>query len=186
MDTITVLDHATWYELSDLEQCGWVHQIHGIADYDPNLIIPGNSQPGGPIRWELVAQFLSYGLDLLRRDAITFTDGVGTFEYDLSSFSRRERDIAKDWFYTGPKGNPWDEELTNGRHRLAWVSRHGPKISIPIKSMALMSDRPADGYTQGDILAVRSGLAQWEGRLPQTDLNRRFLNALRERYGLDV
>lgn len=52
--------------------------------------------------------------------------------------------------------------------------------------MALMSGRPVDGYTSGDILAVRSGLAQWEGRLPQTDLNHRFLEALRERYELDV
>lgn len=98
MDTIKVLDQATWYELTDLEQCGWVHKIHEITDYDPDLIITGNSHPGGPIRWELIAEFLSVGLDLLRRDAITFADDVGAFEYDLSSFSRRERDIAKDWF----------------------------------------------------------------------------------------
>lgn len=186
MTRINVLDRVTWYELSDLEDCGWAHQLHDIADYDPALIIPGNSHPGGLIRWELVAGFLAYGLDLLRRNAIEFEGDVGTFEYDLSDFTSRERGIAVDWFYTGPKGDPWDDALTNGRHRLSWMSQHVPGICLPIKSMALMSSPPAEGYSVRDVEAVRLGLARWEKRLPSTDLNMRFIEALHARYGVDV
>lgn len=186
MATIKVLDRLTWYELSDLEDCGWAYQLHEIPDYDPELIIPGNSRPGGIIRWELITGFLTYGLDLLRRNAIAFESHLGTFEYDLSHFNSRESAIATDWFYTGPKGDPWDDALTNGRHRLSWVSRHAPGISLPIKSMALMSSPPAEGYPAGDIQAVRLGLARWERRLPPTDLNLRFIQALRARYGVEA
>lgn len=184
MTTVTVHDGKTWYELSSPQDCGWAHVLDEISDYDPAVILPGNSHPRGPIRWPLIAEFITYGLELLRHDAIEFDGGIGSFEYDLSGFSRVESEFAKDWFYRGAAVDPWNSALSNGRHRLAWIWRYVPGLSVPIKSDVLLASPEDQEPPDIEIRMVREGLAVWQDRLAPTDLNRRYVANLRRRYGL--
>lgn len=182
--TVAVLDVAAWYELSSVTECGWAHQLMKVPDYNPDLILSASSGPVGPIRWEVIAEFLAYGLEFLRHDAPAF-QRIGTFDYDFSTMTPREESFALDWFCTGPQGDPWTDELTNGRHRIAWMSRGTPWAPLPVKSDALI-DTPLWGerIPLCDIETVVAGLARWEYLLPPTALNARYIRGLRQRYSL--
>lgn len=184
MTTIEINTTRTWYEL-DAPPTKWLEELDEIPDYSPDWIRRDSTSARGPIRWPLIAEFVAHGLDLLRGGLIDLSDSFTTFEYDLSQLSANESWFARDWFRTGPIGDPWNS-LGNGRHRLTWMWRYDPTMPLPIRSSALSGYSPADGYWPNDIEAVRAGLAECEPLLPDTKLNHRYTAELRREYGLPL
>lgn len=183
MTAIEVYTARTWYELHSPARCNWVGELDEISDYDPDLVEADSSSARGPIRWPLIAEFLTHGLDLLRRGLIDLSGTTTTFDYDLSHLSSNELRFARKWFQDGAIADPWGS-VGNGRHRMTWMWRHDPTLALPIRSSALSGYRPTEGHPPCDIESARAGLAACEPWLPATDLNRRYVAALRREYGL--
>ncbi len=182
MTAIEINTTRTWYELHAPPRV-WLEELDEMPDYSPDWIGAYSTSTRGPIRWPLIAEILTHVLDLFRGNLIDLSDSFTTFEYDLSDLSGNESWFARDWFRTGPIGDPWNS-LGNGRHRLAWMWRYDPTLALPIRSSVLNGYPPPDGYWPSDIEAVRAGLAKCEPELPATDLNRRYTAELRREHGL--
>ncbi|WP_100524301.1 hypothetical protein [Mycobacteroides abscessus] len=181
MTTINVHTSRTWYELHSPAQCSWASELDEIPDYDADFVEDDSIMPRGPIRWAIIAEFLTHGLDLLRRGSIDLRKPVATFEYDLSQLSTNEFRFARDWFRDGAVVDPWNS-IANGRHRMAWMWRYDPTLPLPIRSIAANGYPPPEGHPPADIEAVRAGLVACAPWLPDTELNRRYAAELRREY----
>lgn len=109
---------------------------------------------------------------------------VALVPVDMARLAPADRNIVRSWFRAGaeaPSGDPWDDSLTNGRHRLWNAWRAAPDALLPVYSdtlagiddAALMGEQFAAVVAQSAVDGLRE--------LPTGPANRspRFVDELR-------
>lgn len=83
---------------------------------------------------------------------------------DRFELSQAERNIVISWFTNAeaPQGDPWRDDLVNGRHRLSGVWKADPEASLPILSDHLMYEDSIEAmgeeFEQGFYLSSKIGM----------------------------
>lgn len=83
---------------------------------------------------------------------------VATVPADVGALGPVDRKIVTSWFRAGseaPSGDPWEDGLTNGRHRLWNAWRAAPDALLPIYSdtLAGLDDAPVMGEQFAAVVA---------------------------------
>ena len=121
------------------------------------------------IRWGTVGEIIQeLGGMLDRREfqAREYEDGVYFVLVVANRFelSQAERNIVNSWFTNAeaPQGDPWRDDLVNGRHRLSGVWKADPEASLPILSDHLMYEDSIEAmgeeFEQGFYLSSKIGM----------------------------
>ena len=129
------------------------------------------------IRWGAVGEIIQeLGGKLARQEFHRQDDeDEGHFELvadDRLELSEVERKIVTSWFSDAeaPQGDPWLDNLVNGRHRLSGVWKTDPNATLPILSDHLMYEDSIDvmgeEFEQGLFLSSKIGLLKISEEAP--------------------
>jgi len=129
---------------------------------------------------EAVARTIAYGGHDVDEDDPT----AALVSIDAAGLAPADRNIVTSWFRAGseaPSGDPWDDGLTNGRHRLWNAWQAAPDALLPIYSDALagLDDAPLMGEQFAAVVAQSA--ADGLHDLPTGPANRspRYVDELR-------
>lgn len=109
----------------------------------------------------------SYDESQLLNDAIEISTTAPAGGLTLS-----ETKTLKSWFTfaEAPRGDLWDNDLVNGRHRLWNVWKHAPAAILPIRSAVL--DYTDDVNTRGVAATIRGNATTGLTELPTEVITR--------------